>query len=462
MECKKCKAQLESGVTVCPECGTDNTPEAPKGITFTTGKLVAVIAAVVVLTALVVALILNGMGFTFSKPVETQPIETELASESLETVPATIPADGNPDDATCKGTYTVADEELDQYMSQVVATCGDAQLTNAQLQVYYWMQVQGFLGQYGSYAPYLGLDVSQPLDTQVCGISEVTMTWQQYFLEAALADWHNYQALAHEAEAKGFAMEQQYVDLVDSLPASLETDAGIQGFESAESYLAFNLGNGATIEDYQHYMRTYYEGFMYFQSEYENMIPTQDELQAYYAEHEAEYAEQGINQEDYNVNVRHILVLPEGATVDTIYTETFSDEAWAVGQQQADDILNQWLAGEKTEENFAALANQHSADTGSNANGGLYTDVAVGDMVEEFDAWCFDANRQVGDYDIVKTDLGFHIMYFSGKAPIWETQVEGDLMSERGMELIYATTDKYPMQAEYTKIALADAKPSQW
>ena len=51
MECKKCKAQLEPGVTVCPECGTDNTPDAPKGIYLTPGKLVALIAVVVVLAA---------------------------------------------------------------------------------------------------------------------------------------------------------------------------------------------------------------------------------------------------------------------------------------------------------------------------------------------------------------------------------------------------------------------------
>ena len=56
MECKKCKAQLEPGVTVCPECGTDNTAEAPKGIVLTPGKLVAIVAAVVLLTAVVVGL----------------------------------------------------------------------------------------------------------------------------------------------------------------------------------------------------------------------------------------------------------------------------------------------------------------------------------------------------------------------------------------------------------------------
>ena len=463
MECKKCKAQLEKGVTICPECGTENTPEQPQGIVLTPGKLVAIIAGVVVLTAAVVALIMNGMGFRFTAPVETKPVESQLPSEPMVTMPdPTIPADGNPDDVTCKGSYTVTDAALDERMSQVVATCGDAQLTNAQLQVYYWMQVQSFLGNYGSYASYFGLDMTQGLDTQVCGVSDTGITWQQYFLESALADWHNYQSLALEAKANDFALEQEYVDLVEEIPASLVTDAGLNGFESAESFLAFNLGPGATIADYQHYMRTYYEGFMFFQSQYEDMIPTQEELESYYAEHEAEYLEQGINQEDYNVDVRHILVLPEGATVDTIYTETFDQEAWAAGEQKANEILNQWLSGETTEDAFAALANETSADPGSNTNGGLYTDVYVGMMVEEFENWCFDEAREPGDYGIVKTSLGYHIMYFSAKVPVWKAQVESDLMSERGMALITATTEKYPMTVEYGKIALGDAKPHQW
>jgi hypothetical protein len=65
------------------------------------------------------------------------------------------------------------------------------------------------------------------------------------------------------------------------------------------------------------------------------------------------------------------LVLPEGATVENIRTETFSEEAWAVGEKNAQDILNRWLSGEQTEVNFAALANETSADPGSNTAGGL-------------------------------------------------------------------------------------------
>ena len=455
MESNNDKQQLEEDVTVCPECDTDNAPAEPKGIVLTPGKLVAIVAGVVVLTAVVVALIMGGMGFSFNKTVETQPVETQMPSVPLVTMPApTIPADGNPDDATCKGSYTVTDEEVIANTATVVATVGSQQLTNAELQIYYWLEVQNFIAQYGSYAAYFGLDLTQPLDTQVCTLSENPVTWQQYFLASALADWHNYAALAEEAQLNSYELEQEYVDMIANLPETLTTDAGIQGFASAEEFLAYNVGAGATISDYQRYMTIYYNGFMYFQSQYEAMVPTQEEMESYFAEHEEEYAAQGITRDGIFVDVRHILILPEGATVETIYTETFSEEAWAAGEKKAQDILNEWLSGEQTEDHFALLANDHSQDPGSQTMGGLYTNVYVGQMVEEFEAWCFDEARKPGDYGIVKTALGYHIMYFSASRPIWQSQVESDMLGERGMAMITATTDKYPMAVEYEKIML--------
>lgn len=454
MECKNCKQQLEQGVTVCPACGTDNTPEAPKGILLTPGKLVALIAAVVVLSAAVVALILGGMNVSFEKPVETEPVTEPTVAATEEAVAATIPADGNPESVTCKGNYTVSDEQAAADMANVVGTVGDRQLTNAQLQIYYWLEVQNFLGQYGSYLSMLGMDHTQPLDTQICSFAETPMSWQQYFLEAALADWHNYAALAEEAEANGFELEQQYADMIASLPESLATDAGLQGFESAEAYLAYNVGAGASIADYQSYMNTYYQGFTYFRSCYDAMVPTDAEIEAYFAEHEEEFANSGVTRDAKLVDIRHILVLPEGATLETIRTETFPEEAWAAGEKQAQEILNEWLSGEQTEDNFAAIANQYSVDPGSNTNGGLYTDVATGDMVEAFDAWCFDPSRKAGDYGIVRTELGFHIMYYSADRAIWMDEAKSDLLSQRGADLIFQISEKYPMTVDYSKITL--------
>ena len=36
-------------------------------------------------------------------------------------------------------------------------------------------------------------------------------------------------------------------------------------------------------------------------------------------------------------------------------------------------------------------------------------------MVTEFNDWCFDANRKAGDVEMVKTDYGYHIIYFVAK-----------------------------------------------
>ena len=67
-----------------------------------------------------------------------------------------------------------------------------------------------------------------------------------------------------------------------------------------------------------------------------------------------------------------------------------------------------------TEEHFAELAQQKSSDTGSSANGGLYENVAPGQMVEAFNDWIFDTSRKAGDVGIVETDYGCHLMYFVG------------------------------------------------
>ena len=476
MNCKYCQHVLEEDNLICPNCGKNNAeemmeetvsaeetavqmpaeeaaaPEIRNGITLTPGKLALVIGAVVVLTAVVIGLVLYGMGFSFTQAPEetTAPLETN-ATEPV----ATIPADGNPDDVTCKGSYTVSDEDVVAAMDTVVATAGDGVLTNGQLQIFYWTQVQNFIAQYGSDAYYYyGFDYTQPLDTQACPLSEEGLTWQQYFLKAALDSWHTYQTMANEAANAGVALDEDMTAELDALPAALETEGGLQGFDSAQSYLAHNVGVGATVQDYVNYRKLYYQGYLFFQREYEKMMPTAEEVDAYFTEHEEEYAAGGVTRETSTVDIRHILILPEGATVDTIYTETFPEEAWAAGEAEAQKILDSWLAGEATEDTFAHTANAHSVDPGSNTNGGLYEGVAQGDMVEAFDAWCFDESRQVGDYGIVRTELGFHIMYFSGKTPLWTEYAQSDLLNERANAMMKAAMENYSLDVDYTAIKL--------
>ena len=113
-------------------------------------------------------------------------------------------------------------------------------------------------------------------------------------------------------------------------------------------------------------------------------------------------------------NARHILVSFEGGTADENGMTVYSEDEKAAAKAAAEEILNQWKSGEATEDSFAALATEKTTDTGSAANGGLYENIYPNQMVEPFEAWCYDAARVPGDTGIVETEYGYHVMYFVG------------------------------------------------
>ncbi len=125
-------------------------------------------------------------------------------------------------------------------------------------------------------------------------------------------------------------------------------------------------------------------------------------------------------------NVRHILV-EEHAT--------------------AEDLLKQWKDGEATEDSFAALAKENSTDPGSASNGGLYEEVAPGQMVTEFNDWLFDEARKPGDTGVVDTIHGSHVMYYVGEnEPNWVISVRESLQNDAFTAARDRAVDTYPCQ----------------
>ena len=136
--------------------------------------------------------------------------------------------------------------------------------------------------------------------------------------------------------------------------------------------------------------------------------------------------------ENPTIDIRHILVsLGTGSIAEG--EEGYEDQQAqlkADAHAKAEELLAQWQSGEATEDSFAALALKESAD-GSKYDGGLYTEVYQGQMVTEFNDWCFDTARQSGDTGVVDTQYGSHVMYFSGvNAARWQTQVAANLRTE--------------------------------
>ena len=122
-----------------------------------------------------------------------------------------------------------------------------------------------------------------------------------------------------------------------------------------------------------------------------------------------------VNDNKYALaNVRHILVKFEGGTTNPQTQQTtYSEAEKAKAKAEATKIYDEWMKGAKTEESFAELAKKYT-DDGNGDEGGLYEDIYPGQMVTKFNDFCFAENRKAGDSDIIDTEYGWHVVYYSG------------------------------------------------
>ncbi len=116
----------------------------------------------------------------------------------------------------------------------------------------------------------------------------------------------------------------------------------------------------------------------------------------------------------------------------SVNAETAKDKA---AYKEAQDILKKYLDGEHTAAAFAELANEYSADTGSNTNGGLYENTEIGSFVPPYEEWCLADGRKEGDVGIVEYEgsnySGYHILYFVGTNTVtWDDAVRTALAQE--------------------------------
>jgi peptidyl-prolyl cis-trans isomerase D len=117
--------------------------------------------------------------------------------------------------------------------------------------------------------------------------------------------------------------------------------------------------------------------------------PSQQEIQSYYNQHQAEY------QVPQQARSRHILIkVDPGADAKTD----------AAAKAKAEDIAKQLRNGG----NWNDLAKKNSDDPGSKETGGELGFAQSGRMVPEFDKAIF--NNKIGDIAIVKSQFGYHVV----------------------------------------------------
>ncbi len=444
--------------------------------------------------ALLLAVLLWGCGSQKFAP--DRGTQTSVPTESLvETVPPTVPQDGNPEDVTCKGSYT------GEISNAVVAEVGEESLTGEELQVWYWAEVSQYKAEKHGENP----DFDLPLDQQVCRIDDSVASWQQYFLREALHAWHTAAALKLESSQTPMTREEAYqpnlknyevylTDIpatkylygfneyyqtntlhqqyLDTIPEKLEALAKQLGYDGAGTLAKEAFGTSeAALEAF---VRSYNEAYMYFTELSYSVEPEAEELADYCAEHPN-------GEAGRYVDIRQILLVPQNryqepenkwnaaATEPVLLEEvrvapdgtvTCSEEAWAACEQEAQEMLTGWQKKTKaTEATFADIANKNSRDSGTALDGGAYDGIRQGQLIEPLDSWCFAPERVAGDTAVIRSEYGVHILYFAGSGEISEVRsAEAYYRQAQGTLMTNARTNR-PMTVNYSAIALGSAQP---
>ena len=119
----------------------------------------------------------------------------------------------------------------------------------------------------------------------------------------------------------------------------------------------------------------------------------------------------GRDDNDYDtVNMRHMLISAEADEDGNI-----TAEALETAETYCNNLYDRWQK-DPTMENFSALAAQFSDDSGSSSNGGLYSNVKKGSMVENINDFLYNEGREPGDSAVVFGSngnySGYHVVYF--------------------------------------------------
>ncbi len=157
------------------------------------------------------------------------------------------------------------------------------------------------------------------------------------------------------------------------------------------------------------------------------------------------------------VTVRHLLLQVPAAPADATEEDIAEVEADdAASKAKIEEILAEYQSGEQSEEAFGELVLKYSQDSGSVTERGLIEEFYEGQMVTEFNDWCFDSARKTGDVEIVKTAYGYHLIYFVSEGDLqWQVNARNVLLNEQYNEYYSGLTGKYTSTTDDYSLGLA-------
>ena len=150
-----------------------------------------------------------------------------------------------------------------------------------------------------------------------------------------------------------------------------------------------------------------------------------------------------VSREEYKtVDMRHILISSLDESSNS--TEELENKA----KEKIEQICAEWEDGDMTDERFAELAKEYSDDTTA-SDGGIIEKVCKGQLVESIEEFLFESERKAGDYKIIKSTYGYHLVYYKGtNIEKWKIDAESALITKDFEAETKSLCEKYGVSIE--------------
>jgi hypothetical protein len=243
------------------------------------------------------------------------------------------------------------------------------------------------LSTYAQYG-YYPADANGMLDLSAdCDLTENgSGTWADYLVQYVEDQMKSNYVMRALAEENNMTLSDEVQTQIETNMKTIDETAATIGL-TGDGYIEQYCGDNMTVARFKGIIEALYLADLYASDYLANYTFTEEELTL--------------------PMVRHILY---AAPRNGLREEDATEEEIAKAKENAENTLLQI----KGYDDMVLLGDKHERD-GTALESAEYT-VSKGEMVKEFEEWCYDAARKVGDKEIVRSDFGFHVMFFVGTA----------------------------------------------
>lgn len=296
-------------------------------------------------------------------------------------------------------------ENTEVTVGDITIPAGERSFSVAECNYVYNMQYVSFVNSYGSYASYLGLDTSSPLDEQTCSMTTEDKgedyTWDDYFRDATESTLSQLAAFEAYAKVNNITLTDEDLAEVEETIDAIEEAAETNNYASASKFLAANYGKGCN--------EAVARGILELEVLASKVQTTITDAETYTADElTAKYDSVKDSYDKFTYSYYLVAAeIPEHehSEDEDEHSHEPTDEAKAAAKQVAEDILKQVDDGTALADAAKALVEGAEITEQS---------ALVGSSVEsDIAEWLKSADRVAGDTTVIDASSGSYVVVFT-------------------------------------------------